>query len=82
MSHAEIKLKLLRNVLIGLRPLLGRVVLGLLTGTIFAELLFGIPGVGHLFVEAVRQQDFNLMQAYLLFSGALALALSAFERSP
>jgi ABC-type dipeptide/oligopeptide/nickel transport system permease component len=82
MSPSRIRLRLLWNVVRALRPLLGQIVLATVTGTIFAELLFGIPGVGHLFIESVRQQDFALMQSYLFFSGALVLAVSFAQRAP
>lgn len=82
MSPGQVRWRLLWNVVRALRPLLAQIVLATVTGTVFAELLFGIPGVGHLFIEAIRQQDFALMQSYLFFSGALALMVSFVQHTP
>ena len=57
MSPLQIRLKLCRNVLADLRPLASRCALLSLTGCIFAELSFGIPGVGALLVESLRASD-------------------------
>jgi peptide/nickel transport system permease protein len=80
MSWGQIRWRVLRNVLISLRPLLGRVLLGVATGTLFAELTFSIDGVGKLFVDALRSSDFAVMQAWVLFVGAATLAVSLLER--
>jgi peptide/nickel transport system permease protein len=82
MSWGQIRWRVLRNVLISLRPLLGRVLLGVATGTLFAELTFSIDGVGKLFIDALRSSDFAVMQAWVLFVGAATLTVSLFERRP
>ena len=82
MSWGQIRWRVLRNVLASLRPLLGRVLLGVATGTLFAELAFSIGGVGRLFVDALRSSDFAVMQAWVLFVGTATLMLSLFERKP
>lgn len=80
MSWGNIRWRLLRNVLTALRPLLGRVLLAMATGTLFAELTFSIDGVGKLFVDALRSSDFAVMQAWVLFVGAATLTVSLLER--
>lgn len=82
MSWTQIRLRLLRNVLIAMRPLIGRVILALLTGTLFAELTFAINGVGKLFVDSLRSSDWPTMQAWVLFVGAITLTVSLVERKP
>lgn len=82
MSWTQIRWRLLRNVLIAMRPLIGRVILAVLTGTLFAELTFSINGVGKLFVDSLRSSDWPTMQAWVLFVGAITLTASLVERKP
>jgi peptide/nickel transport system permease protein len=82
MSWRQIRWRLLRNVLIAMRPLIGRVTLAVLTGTLFAELTFAINGVGKLFVDSLRSSDWPTMQAWVLFVGAITLTASLTERRP
>jgi peptide/nickel transport system permease protein len=80
LSEHRIKVLLLRNVLLLLRPLLARLALGVLTGTVFAEIAFDQKGVGYLFVEALRTSDLNVMRTWVLFSGWIVLVLTEGER--
>jgi peptide/nickel transport system permease protein len=80
MSWTLIRWRLLRNVLLAMRPLIGRVILAVLTGTLFAELTFSINGVGKLFVDSLRSSDWPTMQAWVLFVGAITLTVSLVER--
>ncbi len=82
MSWAQIRWRLFRNVLIAMRPLIGRVVLAVFTGTLFAELTFSINGVGKLFVDSLRSSDWPTMQAWMLFVGVITLTVSLAERKP
>lgn len=80
MSWGQIRLRLLRNVLIALRPLIGRALLAVATGTMFGELTFGINGVSKLFVDSLRNSDWPTMQVWVLFVGAITLTVSLLER--
>ncbi len=48
----------------------GLLFVGLLTGTVFVETVFGIPGMGRLLVTAVQFNDFPVMQGVVLFVAA------------
>jgi len=80
MNSAQIRWRLLRNVLIALRPLSGRVLLAVATGTLFAELTFSINGIGKLFVDSLKNSDWPTMQAWVVFVGGVILAVSLVER--
>jgi peptide/nickel transport system permease protein len=82
MTWTQIRWRLLRNVLIAMRPLIGRVLLAVVTGTLFAELTFSINGVGKLFVDSLKSSDWPTMQAWVLFVGAIILTVSLVERKP
>lgn len=60
----------LRNALL---PLTNGVVIGLIylwTGTLFVELLFGIPGLGREAFASIGSRDYDLIMAFVLISAA------------
>lgn len=65
----------LRNALL---PLTNGVVLGLITlygGTLFVELLFGIPGIGRESYDSIGSRDYDLLMAFTIL-GATAFVLA------
>jgi peptide/nickel transport system permease protein len=76
---------LLRNALIPVVTAAGLLLVGLLTGTVFVETIFGLPGLGGLLVAAVRGNDIPTIQGLAnLFIDALYVLIDprvAFERS-
>lgn len=80
MSWTQIRWLLFRNLMIALRPLAGRVILAVFTGSMFGELTFSINGVGKLFIDSLRSSDWPTMQAWMLFVGAITLTVSLTER--
>lgn len=59
-----------RNALIPILTAAGLLFVGLLTGTVFVETVFGLPGMGRLLVTAVQFNDFPVMQGVVLFVAA------------
>jgi peptide/nickel transport system permease protein len=59
----------LRNALIPVLTAAGLVFVGLLTGTVFVEFVFGLPGLGGLLVTAVRNSDIPVIQGLVLVVG-------------
>ncbi len=64
----------LRNAVNPLVTLLGFQLASLLSGSFITELLFGLPGLGQLLFEAVRQKDINLAMAGFML-GSIMLVL-------
>ena len=62
----------LRNALIPIITITGFSLAGLIQGSVLAETLFGIPGVGSVSVNAVSQRDYPVVM------GATLIAASAF----
>lgn len=60
----------LRNAGLTSLSFLGIVVAGLFTGSVLVETIFNWPGIGLLFIEAVRNRDYGLAQGVMLFFGA------------
>lgn len=64
-----------RNAILPIVTLLGFTFAGLLGGSLIAELLFGIPGMARLALDAVTQRDYNVIMAFALI-GAAALVVA------
>lgn len=57
----------IRNALIPVITVLGPLTVGLMTGSLVIERIFGIPGVGDLLVTAISVNDFNVIIAISFF---------------
>jgi peptide/nickel transport system permease protein len=57
---------LLRNALIPVVTAAGLLLIGLLTGTVFVETIFGLPGLGGLLVSSVKGNDIPMIQGLVL----------------
>ena len=65
----------LRNALIPLIAILGPITAGILTGSFSVEVVFGLPGLGKYFVNAVTNRDYTVVMAItLLYSTLLIMA--------
>jgi peptide/nickel transport system permease protein len=59
----------LRNAGLSSLSFVGVVIGGLVTGSVLVETIFNWPGIGLLFIEAVRNRDFGVAQGVMLFFG-------------
>lgn len=63
----------LRNALLPLITLLGLSIPGLIGGSVIAESLFAIPGMGKLFYDAVLMRDYPVVMGILTIGAVLTL---------
>ena len=56
----------LRNALVPVLTAAGLLFVGLLTGTVFVETVFGLPGLGRLLVTSVQFNDFPVTQGIVM----------------
>jgi len=63
----------LRNAMLPLITILGLSIPGLIGGSVIAESLFAIPGMGKLFYDAVLMRDFPVIMGILTIGAALTL---------
>ncbi len=61
----------LRNALIPVVTILGPLVLGIITGSVVIENIFGIPGLGKEFVTSILNRDYNIVIGVFTFYAAL-----------
>ena len=59
-----------RNALIPILTAGGLLFLGLLTGSVLVETVFGLPGLGNMLVTAVKASDFPVIQGLILVIAA------------
>jgi oligopeptide transport system permease protein len=57
----------LRNALIPVITLIGPLTAGLVTGSFVVESLFGVPGIGRMFVTSVGKRDWGQLLGSTLF---------------
>lgn len=66
-----------RNALLPFVAVVGLQIPRLITGAVFVEAIFGLPGVGSLTVSAVRAQDYPVVQAMVVIVAAVTLVSNA-----
>ncbi|GAG67922.1 unnamed protein product, partial [marine sediment metagenome] len=65
----------LKNSLIPVVTILGPLFAALLTGTFIVEHIFGIPGMGKIFIQSIGNRDYAIIQGVLLIY-AIALVIA------
>jgi oligopeptide transport system permease protein len=58
---------IVRNSLIPVLTVLGPTLAALITGTIIIERVFGVPGMGYLFIESITSRDYPVIMGTTLF---------------
>ncbi len=72
-EHQVIYTHALRNALLPLITIIGLSIPGLIGGSVIAETIFAIPGMGKLFYDAVLMRDFPVVMGILTIGSALTL---------
>lgn len=57
----------IRNALIPVVTILGPIVVSLLTGSLVIENIFSVPGIGSLFVDSIKTNDYTTIMGLTLF---------------
>ena len=66
----------LRNAIIPVITMIGLQLGNLLSGAIVAETVFAWPGIGRLSVQAITTRDYPLVQATVLITAVLFVAMN------
>jgi oligopeptide transport system permease protein len=67
----------LKPALLPVVSYLGPAIAGVLTGAVVVETIFGIPGLGALFVKSGLNRDYTLVLGIVVFYGVLIILLNA-----
>ena len=68
----------LKNAFVPILPSILAEIIGLLGGAMILEQLYGIPGVGRLYVTALNQKDYNVLMADMGFYTLIGLISGVF----
>lgn len=63
----------LRNALVPIVTILGPVFASLITGSIIIEAIFGVPGIGSMFITSVAARDYGVIMGTTLFYGVVIM---------
>ncbi|MFI6920461.1 ABC transporter permease [Nonomuraea spiralis] len=66
----------LRNASLPILTVGGLTLAAYLTGAVFVERIFSLPGLGSLLIQAVGQKDVPLVQALVLLGGSIVVAVN------
>jgi len=65
----------LRNALIPVTTILGPLTIGIITGSVVIENVFGIPGLGKEFAQSIRNRDYAIViGVFTMYAGLVGLA--------
>ena len=74
LKHRLVVLRhVVRNGLIPVITILGPALAGLITGTIIIENVFGVPGMGYLFIQSITARDYPVIMGTTLFYAFLVV---------
>jgi oligopeptide transport system permease protein len=74
-ERAVVVIHMIKNALIPVITFLGPALAGLVTGSFIIETMFGFPGMGRAYVQAISQRDYSMiMGTTLLYALLVALA--------
>ena len=75
-THTIVLRHALRPTLVPLVSFLGPALAGVLTGSIVIEQVFGLPGIGRLFVTGALNRDYTVVTGITVLYGALIIGLN------
>jgi len=66
----------LRNAMVVILPMIIGEFIGILGGSLIIENIFGIPGIGNMFITSINVRDYNFFMALTVFYTFISLASS------
>jgi len=64
----------MRNAMVVILPMIIGEFIGILSGSMIIENIFGIPGIGNMFVASINVRDYNFFMAMIVFYTFIGLA--------
>jgi oligopeptide transport system permease protein len=65
-----------KPTMLPLMSYIGPAIAGVLTGSVVVEQVFGVPGVGQLFIQGALNRDYTLVLGITIFYAAIVIALN------
>lgn len=67
----------LRPAMLPVVSYLGPAFVGIITGSVVIETIFGLPGIGQLFVNGALNRDYSMVLGLTILVGALTITFNA-----
>ena len=67
---------ILKNSIIPVIPLIGIMLIDLITGVVIIEQIFSIPGIGRLMIIAVINRDLPLVQGLIFYTSVVLVVIN------
>ena len=67
---------ILKNSIIPIIPLIGIMLIDLITGVVIIEQIFSIPGIGRLMITAVINRDLPLVQGLIFYTSVVLVLIN------
>ncbi len=74
--NAVIAKHMIRNSVLPIVTVLGPMAAAIMTGTFVIESIFGVPGMGRLYITSVQNQDYTVIMGTTLFYGAFLIFMN------
>jgi oligopeptide transport system permease protein len=75
-TRAIVRYHALKPAMLPLMSYIGPAIAGVLTGSVVVEQVFGVPGVGQLFIQGALNRDYTLVLGITIFYAAIVIALN------
>lgn len=75
-ERSIVSIHMIRNALIPVVTILGPILAFLITGSFIVETIFGVPGIGRFYVQAIAQRDYGVIMAMTILYAAAIAALN------
>lgn len=76
MNMKYLNLYVLKNAILPVLPLIGLMVIDILTGVVIIEQIFSIPGIGRLLLISVYTRDIPLLQALIIYTSSAVVVIN------
>lgn len=78
MKMKWLNLYILKNSILPVVPLVGMMVIDLITGIVIIEQIFSIPGIGRLLITSVLTRDIPLIQGLIFYTSVVLVLINFF----
>jgi len=73
-----LNLYILKNSILSVIPLIGIMIIDLITGIVIIEQVFSIPGIGRLLVTSIANRDIPLVQGLIFYTSVVLVVINFF----
>ena len=76
MKLKYLNMYVLKNAILPVIPLIGLMLIDLITGVVIIEQIFAIPGIGRLLLLSVYTRDIPLLQGLIIYTSTAVIVIN------